>query len=79
MVAQPPGKAEAAPPTRAVALRLVRDLTAPGGLPEYNAVDPDSRESLEDPPNPALAWERLAPQPEIVQFFSGLYGPYPFE
>jgi aminopeptidase N len=53
-----------------------------GGLPEYNAVDPQTREEDTDPPqppNPALAWERLAPQPEIVRFFSGLYGPYPFE
>jgi aminopeptidase N len=50
-----------------------------GGLPEYNAVDPDTRESEEDPAgNPALAWERLAPQPEIVEFFSDLYGEYPF-
>jgi aminopeptidase N len=49
------------------------------GLPEYNAVDPDTRESESDPgPNPDLAWERLAAQPEIVQFFSELYGEYPF-
>ena len=56
----------------------------PGGLPEYNAVDPDTREDYdaddpENPKNPALAWERLEPQPEIVRFFSSLYGPYPFE
>jgi aminopeptidase N len=51
----------------------------PNGLPEYNAVDPDTRESEDDPgPNPALAWERLAAQPEIVAFFSKLYGAYPF-
>jgi aminopeptidase N len=51
----------------------------PGGLPEYNAVDPDTRESDSDPgPNPDLAWERLAAQPEIVEFFSELYGEYPF-
>jgi aminopeptidase N len=51
----------------------------PSGLPEYNAVDPDTRESTDDPAaNPALAWERLARQPEIVSFFSKLYGEYPF-
>jgi aminopeptidase N len=50
-----------------------------GGLPEYNAVDPDTRESEDEPgPNPGLAWERLAAQPEIVSFFSKLIGPYPF-
>ena len=51
----------------------------PNGLPEYNAVDPDTRVLRTDPPNPALAWDRLKPQPEIVDFFSGLYGRYPFE
>jgi aminopeptidase N len=50
-----------------------------GGLPEYNAVDPDTRTTTAGAPNPALAWERLAPQPEIVRFFSELYGPYPFD
>ena len=49
------------------------------GLPEYNAVDPDTREAESDAaPNPDLAWERLAAQPEIISFFSELYGPYPF-
>jgi aminopeptidase N len=53
----------------------------PSGLPEYNAVDPQTRFDLTAgaPPNPQLAWERLEPQPEIVDFFSRLYGPYPFE
>jgi len=51
----------------------------PNGLPEYNAVDPDTRESESDPaPAPDLAWERLAAQPEIVAFFTKLYGEYPF-
>lgn len=51
----------------------------PGGLLQYNAVDPDTRESESDPaPAPDLAWERLAAQPEIVAFFSKLYGQYPF-
>jgi aminopeptidase N len=51
----------------------------PNGLPEYNAVDPDTRLRSTLPPNPLLAWERLGAQPEIVRFFSSLYGPYPFE
>jgi len=51
----------------------------PGGLLRYDAVDPQTREDPAEPPNPALAFERLAPEPEIVRFFSGLYGPYPFE
>ena len=28
----------------------------PNGLPQYNAVDPDTRESESDPPDPDLAW-----------------------
>jgi aminopeptidase N len=51
----------------------------PSGLPEYNAVDPNTRVNAASPPDPGLAWERLEPQPEIVEFFSDLYGPYPFE
>jgi hypothetical protein len=44
----------------------------PNGLPLYDAVDPDARVSVNDAPNPALAWERLAAEGEIVDFFSGL-------
>jgi aminopeptidase N len=51
----------------------------PNGLPEYNAVDPQTRVNDASPPNPALAWDRLEPQPEIVDFFSELYGRYPYE
>jgi aminopeptidase N len=51
----------------------------PGGLWRFDAVDPQTREEEDDPPNPALAFERLDPEPEIVSFFSDLYGPYPFE
>jgi aminopeptidase N len=53
----------------------------PNGLPEYNAVDPQTRFDLTEgaAPDPQLAWERLEPQPEIVDFFTRLYGPYPFE
>ena len=50
----------------------------PGGLPEYDAVDPDVQDD-DGAANPALAWERLAPTGEIVRFFSSLYGSYPFE
>jgi aminopeptidase N len=49
------------------------------GLPEYNAVDPQTRVNTASSPNPNLAWERLEPQGEIVDFFSELYGPYPYE
>jgi aminopeptidase N len=53
--------------------------TLPNGLPEYNAVDPETRSSADRDPNPDLAWSRLQVQPEAVQFLSDLYGPYPFE
>jgi aminopeptidase N len=48
------------------------------GLFMFDAVDPNTRRLLTDPPNPALAFERLDPQPEIISFFSNLYGTYPF-
>jgi len=52
------------------------------GLPMYDAVDPDTRQSTAaDPypdPDPDVAWQRLALQPEIIAFFSDLYGHYPF-
>jgi aminopeptidase N len=44
----------------------------------FDAVDPNTRRLRTDPPNPALAFERLDPQPEIISFFSDLYGAYPF-
>jgi aminopeptidase N len=46
-------------------------ITRAGRIPLYQAVDPAL-------PNPALAFERLAAEAEIIQFFSDLYGPYPF-
>jgi aminopeptidase N len=49
------------------------------GLPEYNAVDPNTRLYGQKAPNPELAWTRLAVQPEAVQFLIDLYGPYPFD
>jgi aminopeptidase N len=49
------------------------------GLPMYDAVDPQTRERPSDPdPNPALAWDRLAAQEEILDYFTDLYGEYPF-
>jgi aminopeptidase N len=49
------------------------------GRPMYDAVDPQTRRPPSVPnPNPALAFERLAPQPEIITFFSDLYGAYPY-
>jgi aminopeptidase N len=42
-----------------------------GRIPLYQAVDPAVR-------NPALAFERLSAEAEIIEFFSGLYGRYPF-
>ena len=48
------------------------------GLTFYDAVDPNTRRLDADPPNPTLAFQRLDPEPEIVAFFSNLYGPYPF-
>ena len=41
------------------------------GIPLYHAVDPAVA-------NPTLAFERLAAEGEIIDFFSDLYGPYPF-
>ena len=42
-----------------------------GRLPLYQAVDPKVA-------NPALAFERLSAEAEVIDFFSGLYGRYPF-
>jgi aminopeptidase N len=58
---------------------FLTDFYSAGGLLMYDAVDPNTRRLTTDPPNPALAFERLDPQPEIISFFSGLYGAYPFK
>ena len=42
----------------------------PGGIPTYVAVDPSQKTD---------AAPALAKLPEIVDYFSGLYGRYPFE
>jgi aminopeptidase N len=57
---------------------FLTEFYSAGGLLMYDAVDPNTRRLTTDPPNPALAFERLDPQPEIISFFSSLYGAYPF-
>ena len=57
---------------------FLTDFYSAGGLLMYDAVDPNTRRLTTDPPNPTLAFQRLDPQPEIISFFSGLYGAYPF-
>jgi aminopeptidase N len=57
-----------------------RFRTLPNGLPEYNAVDPQTRPFGQKDPNPQLAWDRLAATQEpALNLFIQLYGPYPFE
>ncbi len=56
---------------------LTREYSA-NGLFMFDAVDPNTRRLPSDQPNPTLAFERLDPQPEIISFFSDLYGTYPF-
>jgi aminopeptidase N len=56
---------------------LTRQYSA-DGLFMFDAVDPNTRRLRTDPPNPALAFTRLDPQPQYIAFFSNLYGPYPF-
>jgi aminopeptidase N len=58
---------------------LLCSYTTDFGLQMYDAVDPDTRPLLTDPVgNPTLAYERLDPQPEIIEYFADLYGPYPY-
>ena len=49
------------------------------GLPEYNAVDPQTRRFGQKEPNPDLAWERLGLHDRALDLFDELYGPYPFD
>ena len=49
------------------------------GLPEYNAVDPQTRRFGQKEPNPELAFERLALNEPAVDLFTELYGPYPYD
>src|SRR5215218_10227645 len=52
--------------------------TSDSGLPMFDAVDPNTRSRTADPPNPGLAFARLAPQGQVIAYFSDLYGAYPF-
>lgn len=49
------------------------------GLPEYNAVDPQTRRFGQKEPNPDLAWQRLALHDRALDLFIELYGPYPYD
>jgi aminopeptidase N len=49
------------------------------GIPQYDAVDPQTRRFGEKDPNPQLAWSRLGVEPDAVRFLSNLYGAYPFD
>jgi aminopeptidase N len=50
------------------------------GLPEYNAVDPQTRPFGQKNPNPQLAWDRLnATHEPALDLFTELYGPYPYD
>jgi aminopeptidase N len=53
--------------------------TLPSGLPEYSAVDPQTRQFGSKDPNPQLAGQRLAFTGPAVALFTELYGAYPFE
>jgi aminopeptidase N len=53
--------------------------TLPSGLPEYSAVDPQTRQFGSKDPKPQLAWQRLAFTGPAVALFTELYGAYPFE
>ena len=44
----------------------------------FDTVDPNTRRLRTDPANPERAWELLGPQGDIIEYFSGLYGGYPF-
>jgi aminopeptidase N len=58
----------------------LRTRTLANGLPEYNAVDPQTRRFGQKEPEPQLAWDRLAAAQEpALNLFTELYGPYPFE
>ena len=49
------------------------------GLPEYNAVDPQTRRFGQKEPNPELAFERLALNEPAIDLFNELYGRYPYD
>ena len=57
----------------------LRTRTLASGLPEYNAVDPQTRFYGEKTPRPDDAWESLTVNEEAIDFLSDVYGPYAFE
>ena len=57
--------------------QFLTETYSAGSLFMFDAVDPQTRRTG-TVPNPDLAFERLDPQPEIISFFSDLYGAYPF-
>jgi aminopeptidase N len=58
----------------------LRTGTVANGIPEYNAVDPQTRRFGQKDPNPQLAWDRLAAvQEPALKLFSEIYGEYPFD
>jgi aminopeptidase N len=54
----------------------LRTRTLPSGLPEYNAVDPQTRFYGEKTPRPEDACESLGVNAEAIDFLSNLYGAY---
>jgi len=57
----------------------LRTATLANGLPQYDAVDPQTRYYGEKTPRPQDAWDSLSVEPEAIDFLSGLYGAYSFE
>jgi aminopeptidase N len=57
----------------------LRTNTLASGLPQYDAVDPQTRYYGEKTPRPQDAWDSLSVEPEAVTFLSNLYGAYSFE
>ena len=57
---------------------LLCSYTTDFGLPMFDTVDPNTRRLRTDPANPGRAWELLGPQGDIIEYFSDLYGGYPF-
>jgi aminopeptidase N len=60
--------------TASVGNYVLTEQTGPGGLPILNFVDEDLT-----PANLATTTASLALQPQMIAFFEGIYGPYPFE
>jgi len=57
----------------------LRTGTLANGLPQYDAVDPQTRYYGEKTPRPQDAWDSLSVEPEAIGFLSSLYGTYSFD